>query len=321
MKRGTKIWLIVAASLVLLGIIIFGGVMAFLKWDFRKFGTGRFETNTYEISEEFRDISIDTDTADVAFLKSEDGKCRIVCYEEEKLKHSVSAVDGTLDIERIDTRKWYDHIRLFSFGNSMIRVYLPEAEYARLSIKESTGDVGIPNEFSFEAIDIEGSTGDVNCYASARGLIKIDISTGNICLEELSAGELELSTSTGKISLSSVECDGDIDISVDTGKTKLCDVSCKNLESDGDTGDISLERVIAAESFEIERDTGDVSFDGCDAAEIFVETSTGDVLGSLLSEKIFIAQTGTGKVDVPESTSGGKCKIATSTGDIKIRVE
>ena len=45
MSKITKIWLIIAASFVLIGCIIFGGVMTMLKWDFTKLSTDKYETN------------------------------------------------------------------------------------------------------------------------------------------------------------------------------------------------------------------------------------------------------------------------------------
>ena len=59
----------------------------------------------------------------------------------------------------------------------------------------------------------------------------------------------------------------------------------------------------------------------CDAFEIVAKTSTGDVTGSFLSEKIFMAQTDTGRIDVPQTMTGGKCQITTNTGDIKVKIE
>ena len=64
-----------------------------------------------------------------------------------------------------------------------------------------------------------------------------------------------------------------------------------------------------------------MKFDGCDAGELLVHTDTGDVSGSLLSEKIFIVRTDTGKISVPASVSGGRCEITTDTGDIKINLQ
>lgn len=322
MRKTTKVWLITAASLVLIGCILFAGVMSVLKWDFMKLSTVKYETNTYEISEAFDGISMNTDTADIIFAFSDDGKCKVVCHEEEKANHSVSVEDGTLTIELIDDRSVYDFIGYIglNFGSPKIRVYLPKAEYTSFLIHEDTGDVEIPEDFTFKDVDISLSTGDVDFGASASEMIKIKTSTGDICVENIFAGSLELSVSTGKVTALGVNCKGDVTVGVSTGKAYLTDIACKNLISSGSTGDISLDNVIAAEKFSIKRSTGDVSFDSSDAAEIFVATDTGDVTGTLLSEKSFFTQTDTGKIEVPKTFAGGKCEIKTDTGDIKLDI-
>lgn len=313
-----KTRLIVATSLVVVGLILFAVVMAEYNWDFTRLNTANFETNTYEIREEFKNISMNTDTADITFALSNDGKCRIECYEEEKAKHSVTVQEGILVIELISNKSWYDYIGIH-FGGPKIKVFLPESEYTSLSIREDTGDIDMPKDFQFADVDISLSTGDVNFFASAAKSLKLRTSTGKICVENASAGTLELSASTGAITVSNVTC-SDANIKVTTGKTKLTDLACKNLTSSGDTGDVSLTHVIAAEKLTIERSTGDVKFDRSDAAEIFVETDTGDVTGSLLTDKIFTAKTDTGRADVPKTVTGGRCEITTDTGNIKITV-
>jgi DUF4097 and DUF4098 domain-containing protein YvlB len=81
-----------------------------------------------------------------------------------------------------------------------------------------------------------------------------------------------------------------------------------------------MNNVIASGNYTIERSTGDVTFNGCDAAELLVEVSTGDVTGTLLTEKVFVVRSSSGKIDVPETITGGKCKITTSTGCIHIEI-
>ncbi len=317
MTKKTKIWLIIAVSLVLVGCVIFTGVMSVLKWDFRKLSTVKYQTNLYEITEVFEDISIKTNTADIIFVLSDDGKCRVGCYEDQKTKHSVTVQENTLNVEITNEKSWYDYIGI-NIGTPKIMVYLPETEYASLVIKTSTGDIEIPKDFKFQNIDISLSTGDVDFYASASELIKIKASTGDISLDDMSAGSLDLSVSTGEVTVKGVNCDSDLTVKVSTGKAYLTDVNCNRVLSSGSTGDIHLKNVIAKEKFSIKRSTGDVKFNGCDAGEIFVETDTGDVLGSLLSEKVFITKISTGKIDVPNTVTGGKCEIKTDTGDIKI---
>lgn len=317
MRKATKKWLILATSLILVGGLIFGGVIAMLKWDFTKLSTVKYQTNTYEIGDAFTNISIKTDTADIIFALSDDGKCKVECYEEENAQHSVTVKDGTLTVELIDKKAWYDYIGI-NLGSPKITVYLPKTEYSSLLIKEHTGDIVMPKDFNFEGVNISLSTGDVDFCASTSKLLKIKASTGDINIKNISVGELDLSVSTGKVTVTGANCVGDITVGVSTGKAYFTDVKCNNITTNGNTGDITFKNVVAKENFTIERSTGDVTFDGCDATEISVKTDTGDVRGSLLSGKKFITTTDTGDIKVPESTSECECKIATNTGDIEI---
>lgn len=320
MNKKTKIWIIVATSLILAGLIIFAGVMTVLKWDFSKLSTVKYETNTYDISQKFKDILVNTNTADITFSLSDDGICKVVCFEAANEKHSVTVNNGTLTINKTEKKYWYEYIGI-SFKTPKITIYLPESEYGSLVIKESTGDINIPKAFAFESIDILLSTGNVKNYASASGIVKIKVTTGDVYLENVSANSFDLSGSTGDITVKSAKCKGSIKTSLSTGNVKLNDVLCGSAVSKGSTGDIVLRNVVAESDFNITRSTGDVLFEKCDAAELFVKTSTGDVKGSLLSEKVFIANTDTGSVKVPETVTGGKCKITTDTGDIVINIE
>ena len=57
MSKNTKIWLVVGVLLVLVGAAVFIGAMMNVKWDFKKLSTANYETKTYEITENFKDIS------------------------------------------------------------------------------------------------------------------------------------------------------------------------------------------------------------------------------------------------------------------------
>lgn len=300
MGKKTTAWLIAAGALVLIGCALFVGAMWMQNWDFTKLSTSKFETNTYKVGEEFTDISINTDTADIQFLPSEDGRCTVVCKEEANAKHAVRVGKDTLMIQLQNNKAWYEYIGIH-FGSPKITIYLPQGQYGNIVIKESTGDVEIPKDFSFASIDISLSTGDVHNYASTSENMKIQTSTGNICLEDVTADMIA--------------------VSVSTGNTRLSNVRCRNLTSTGNTGDLSLQNVIATGDFSIERSTGDVIFDRCDAAQIVAETDTGSVTGSLLSDKVFLAQSSTGSIHVPKTTTGGRCEITTSTGVICITVD
>lgn len=261
MGKAFKIWLIIATLLVVAGGILFVIGMTEKKWDFNKLSTEEFETNISLVSEEFSKISVNVETADVSVVPVEDVGCKIIFYEQAKVKHLATVDDETLTISVVDQRQWYDKVGI-SVSSPRILIYLPEKDYESLYIESSTGD---------------------------------------ITLQNMTVGNINLSVSTGDINVSSVDCEG-------------------SFKTEGSTGKLNLSNVMVKETLSVERSTGDVEFESCDAGEILINTSTGNVNGTLLSEKIFFAQTSTGKVNVPKTTTGGKCEINTSTGNINVEI-
>ena len=319
MNKKIKIPIIIAASLVLIGCIMIGGAMTMLQWNFRNLATVKYETYTYDIEDDFLNISINVDTSDIALILSEDSKAKVVCYESESSRNSVSVVGDTLTIEQRNTKKWYENIAI-GFSSPKITVYLPRNEYDSLFIKTQTGDIEAPNDFKLGSADISVTTGDVGFSACVSGDVKISTSTGNINISDTAVGSLELSASTGKVNVTNVVSEGDLSVKVTTGKTLLSKVECASLLSKGSTGDITLKSVIASVSLNISRNTGDVTFEGCDAPDITVKTTTGDVTGSLLTEKLFSASSNTGKVSTPQPSGNEKCLVSTDTGKIILTV-
>ena len=281
MSKISKIWLIIAGSLMVIGSFMFVIAMSLVGWDFSKLSTVKFETNNYTIEEDFKNISIKTSTSDIQFEIAEDGKCKVVCREPENVKHTVNVKGDTLTIKVDDDRKWYEHIGIV-IGSPKITIYLPAKDYA--------------------------------------SAVKVKANTGDIRVDGLLLDSIDFSTSTGDIKISNVVCNENIKIKVSTGDIKLDGVKCKNLTSEGDTGDVSLEDVIADETISVERHTGDIKLSDCDGSQMRLETSTGDIKGSILTEKVFITKTNTGDIKVPKTSTGGRCEISTHTGDIKMTI-
>ena len=280
MKKSVKIAMLIASILCAAGVVLCAvGLFAF-HFDFSQLNVYPIETNFHEVEEKFENISIEIRTADVVFALSENGECRVVCEETEKIKHSVTVVDDTLVIKVEDSRKWYDYIGFF-FGRTLVTVYLPQTDYRALSIKTDTGDVEMPSGFVFEEGCVETDTGDIMWRAQVAKDLNITVDTGDICFDSAGA---------------------------------------ENIRVESNTGDVEFHDTVATESIFVETDTGDVNFDRSDAASIFVETDTGDVEGTLLSEKVFFTETDTGDIDVPRGTTGGRCEIRTDTGDIEIGI-
>lgn len=320
MSKTARIWLMVAAALVVVGGLLFTGAMFLLNWDFSALSTITYATNTYDIDQQVTDITILTDTAHITLIPSDDDTITVTCQEPKNMSHTVTVEDGKLVIQAKDTRRWYQYIGI-GFGSPKITVSLPRGAYGALDIHGDTGRISIPHDFSFQTVDIVNSTGHVSYGAAVVETAKIRVSTGAITVADITAGGLDLTATTGKVQVSSVVCDGDIRLQVNTGNSHLSDITCRHLTSDGTTGDIHLSDVVADGKMTITRDTGDVVFEGCDAAELTIVTDTGNVTGTLLSDKIFFTDTDTGRVEVPRSTEGGICDVRTDTGNIILAID
>ena len=295
MHKSTKIWLIIAAALILVGAALFTAMLAKSNWDFSNLSTAEFQTETYTSQSPITNISIDSATADITFCLSETDSTKVVCYEMEKAPHNVYFEDGDLVIEEDDQRKWYDHIGII-FATPKITVYLPMNEYGTLNIDLTTGDVSIPSDFTFQSITIEGTTCDVELSANTTETLTVKTTTGDVNISNAEFGTVALLATTGDMTLTNV-------------KSEI-------IYTSGSTGDISLENVIVEKNLNITRTTGDVKLRDSDADSICIQLSTGDVTGNLLTGKIFSVKTNTGKISVPENSHGGTCVITTSTGDI-----
>ena len=259
-------------------------------------------SKTYEITETINNFNFDVEISNVEFKVSEDATTKVVCDESVKDYHEVKSDNNTLSVTYVNARKWYEQVFGYNYSRK-VTVYLPTGEYGDFHFKCSI------------------STGDVSFKSNVKTDVNINTSTGDISLADMNATNLNLKASTGKVSLNKIDASENIKVDTSTGNTTFVDCKAKNCERESSTGSTKFTNTVFAENLKVKASTGNVNFDSSDANEISVKTSTGDVKGTLLTSKIFICRTDTGKINVPSSTEGGKCEITTDTGDIIISIK
>ena len=313
-----KIAMIVSVVIVVVGVALSLVGLLMMRFDFKRLELSRYRSKTYEFVEDFNSISIDVDTADIDFRLSQDGVCRVSCFEDERRSHTVTVQDGTLQVVVAKT-EWYHHISLFNFNGPTVTLSLPKAAYDAVQIHTNTGDVTLPSELSFTNAAVEADTGDVSWQSAVADTLSVVTDTGEIEIAGVSPKKLSVKDHTGDISVSDGKIEA-LEVSTHTGDVKLSSIGCGTLTLESDTGDVTLKNLLATGAVSITTNTGDVDLDGCDAAAFTITTDTGDVWGILLSEKVFLTKTDTGDVDVPKGTAGGACEVVTDTGDIELSV-
>ena len=320
MKKTTKL-LLLGAGLLLIGVIIFVSVLAANDWDYDNFGKRVYVRNEHIIEQNFNNFDFDIEDAHIQFFLSETDEIKVVCLEKEGLEHSVNVIDDTLCVKSSDNKTLLDYIQI-DFNRPQIKVYLPTTEYNSLDINGDTGFVSIGDSWKFNEIDIEVSTGDIRCGAICTGDVEITTSTGKVFVWGFGIeNNLSINTSTGGVFVDDIEVKGNIDIEVSTGKVELEEVKCLNLNIKASTGTTKLLNVNCLNKTIIKSSTGDVFFSNFNAEEINVNTSTGNVKGTIKSPLDYEASSDTGKVIVPLDQGSNKCIINTDTGDIIITTD
>lgn len=313
--RKSVIGVIIAGGvLTIAGSILFGLGIA------KEFKEDQLITHVFELSESTNNIKVDINTADIEFKHSTDGIDKVVVQEREKEYHDIYQEESTLFIENVNTKNWYE--RLFSFAPKKmnITVYLTNDHFNRLSIDSKTGDVTIADGFSFENASIDLTTGDVYFAADTYSGATIVTSTGNITVEDSTSSSASLSTSTGRVIVSDSELE-EMSVFVSTGKVIYENLNVGNIDTGTTTGKINLNNVIAEGTINLHSTTGDINIVDSDASEVSLAATTGDISAVFLTNKIVFAETKTGDVNVPSLTTGGKCEVSTSTGDITISIK
>lgn len=317
MKKTAKILKILSAGIIILSLLSAVGV---LLASCTQSDGAVLECNRHDVSTDLHSIRIETLTSDIKLLPSDDASCHVECLELSRAKHDVTVSDGELAIIADDRRTPIDQVTIPT-ETPHIYVYLPRSEYTALAVIDHTGKIDIEDEFKFESIDITSSTGAVSLCGITAESVDITAKTGAVKLDGAEIGRAKIEVTTGTVRVVSLTCRGELGITTTTGETMAEDVTCGSFRSEGSTGGITLRRVTAAGEMKITRKTGGVIFEGSDAAEIDVETTTGSVRGSLLSGKTFTVTTKTGKIELPQRSSGAPCRISTTTGGINITVE
>ena len=316
MNRRIKTVLLISGSALLLaggGLFVVGCRSSKLEQKVR----------TFDLADKVvQNFNFDLTVSDLEFIPTTDGTKKVVLYENEKIYHEEKVEENTLYVVSKGKEKWYEQIRP-DLTKKKVEVYLPSSELGTLKIESSTGDIKIPKEYSFDSSEIALSTGNITYNASVKNAVSIRSSTGDVSLSDVNAKSMKVKRSTGKATLNNVNVEEVVELEGSTGKVEVEKLRSKTLLISGSTGDIDLNDVVMSEDIKIDVSTGNVKFSGMDTSGVVdIETSTGDVKGSILSGKTFDVRSDTGKIEIPEQTVGAPLfKVRTDTGNIKITVK
>ena len=341
MNSGKKAALIIALCLIAAGLVLGGLALAANQFRPEKLTkqTSSLKEVNYSVDEPFTALDIHGVSGDVRLLPSADGRCRVECMENEEQTHRVEVRGGTLYVER----QVHQQIGVtFSFGFSerdYIHIYLPESDYEKLILETTSGDADCPADFSFGAANLSATSGDISFRSGVEGALAVSANSGEVEIEGVSpaslsvsatsgnirvvgvdAGSLSLSATSGDITLENATLSGEGRLKTTSGDQRLEKVSCASLTAESSSGTKRFTDVLASGELRSDSTSGDLTLQRCDADSLYLHATSGEVRGSLRTEKVFFTDTSSGSMKVPQSMSGGKCEVHTTSGDIQLTV-
>ncbi|MBR7098760.1 MAG: DUF4097 family beta strand repeat protein [Clostridia bacterium] len=316
MKARMKM-MIVGIVLIVLGCTLFVGCSAANGFDWSKLSTEKYESKSYTVEQAFENITVEDDTSDVKLLSAADGVCKIEYGESKNIVYDISVDGDTLNIKKIDNRKWYHYIG-FNFAAPDLTIYLPETAYKNATVLLDTGDVTVPDGLSFESLRIKVSTGNVSVSAAVAGDLNVGASTGDISVSNTSAASASLTTSTGRIEASGMTLSGNFYANSSTGNQTYNNVTCSAATMISSTGDKIISSLTASGNLVVESDTGDDTFANITCADAIVTTSTGHQSYTDFSCASVQLRASTGKINATNLIAAGQFRAETSTGDITL---
>lgn len=340
MRKGKKIAVILSVLCILIGFgLMLGAWMGLQGTDFTSLNTLQFEKAEHIITQSFDVIDIQTTDSSIQIIPASDGTCRVVCDDNEARYHELSVENHTLTISQKDDMKWYETLGIVWYYDPVVTVYLPEAEYEALVLNTLSGNIEIPEGFSFqtagvqttsgsitfsstvdEYLTVSSTSGDVLLHAPKAEYLKLKTVSGDIRLTDFSAETVEATTSSGLLELLNGKTWSNITLETTSGDITLDSVELNTLGISTSSGDTSLEHVAARGEFYLKSVSGDIFLSHSDAAALQIKTTSGDVEGTLLSPKNFVTKTSSGYVGVPASDPDrGVCEITTTSGNINIQ--
>lgn len=340
MRKSVKVILIIASSLVGIGILFLGLSIAFggMNLIFKPSGSGSYTVLTATFDEvdvlEISDVS-----NDVRIVKSDSDEVKVTYGMSENFGYYLKQIDDTLIIEYDDFREWYEFIGIFSLRNQDLVVELPEKALEKLTVKTVSGNIKATEILADETV-LQSTSGNITAGGNAGELsastvsgdiqlntdtvaenVKISATSGELRLSGDFGGDLEVSTMSGDINLRDILAKA-ANISTTSGDIEAKALYLASAEVDSMSGDIEFNDVTCSDDMTVDTTSGDMELEFVDADNYFISSTSGEVDAKILTAKVYNVKSTSGSIEVPQTVmlDGGIFSAETTSGDIEVKV-
>ncbi|GGD86536.1 DUF4097 family beta strand repeat-containing protein [Paenibacillus nasutitermitis] len=308
-------WIIVAAILLVIGLIGMGSTM----------GKGMFDLGSVEIEQhetidgtDAKKIALALDSANITVVKGTTNEIKASLTGKVSKKfidktHLKLIRDGDEVKVAVETNNG------FTFGVSIFNVKLdlelPAQQYDSFVLDIGSGDTSLAG-LSVQTVEIDAGSGNIQLEDLASSKVSVEVGSGDTKVSGLSADTAELGASSGNITIEKLTARK---LSVDTGSgdVKMYDVEAE-LEVETASGNVRTEQRAINYPMEISTGSGDVTINTDEKPDnVLVTFSAGS--GSLRNEWNVGSQSGDDDDKKIIFGDGGK-RVIVDTGSGNLRL-
>lgn len=299
----TQKWLMIAAALLLVGLMLVLSVLAFYWGDWTAFNTAEpmEPVNQSVAGGEVTKLQVELDNEDVRLVHTEDDSFHVQWYEGSSPRFQLElGEDGTLKIEQSSFSEPLVQID-FSAVSRALLIEVPASSTGTTELTNTAGDIAIRD------LDLPGN-------------LRCNSTSGSVDLRDVGvAGDLEAETVSGEIQALGVSTSGTMTMISTAGDQQITRLQAKTLYLHSTSGQMELGQLQVSDDLTIGTTSGDVIWQDLDAEQIQISTTSGEVEGMLSGHYQVVAESTSGEIDVTGAVMGTRlATIQTVSGDITI---
>lgn len=306
--RAKTIFLMLAAAMLSLGILIAGAAFAMSGFRIEALGTGGgiLYSKTYDASPaEVTGIDIRDDNHKITLLPSPDTDIHITYSETDRSAYSIVQSGGKLTVRYQDLRRWYERIGFqFNLLSQELTLYLPAVFEGDVSVTTSNAAL------QASAVEV---LGDLSLCTYNAPIEARDLSV---------SGDLTLSSGNGRVEVTRSAAGEKLTAQSSNAPLALRDLSAGVLYADTSNGEIRAEDV-RCDRVALATSNAAISLDRLDAKEIDCRTSNGGIRGAVagsVGDYEISATTSNGSNNLTDPPGRGERTLRASTSNADIDI-
>ncbi|MBQ7545647.1 MAG: DUF4097 family beta strand repeat protein [Clostridia bacterium] len=315
-KKSTKIWLIAALVLILLGTVIGTVCLKTVGYDWTAFHPDdRFTQETQQIHQSIQDLDVFIQSGSLYIKLTADENPSVTSKLNGSSKVSVDIEDQKLIVrsESTEEMEWYE--RIWYTQDETITINLTRKEYREITVHSQSADIFVQDQLQCLDANIETNSGDVLCDLKVQQTLNCKSDSGDAEITG-TFNNLSVVSASGTIDCNACEAAA-ISLLTASGECTVRRCTLDQAVLISNSGNVFLMNTSLADTLRVSTHSGDVMLTYCTANAIKIGTTSGNVLGVTNLDWKYAVHTDSGSVLVPTSAGEHACIVRTTSGDVE----